>query len=332
MKRMIIPLSFLLVFLLPCLLFNNVGKRMQQNNPIDEFVTTTATEYSNTKMIIQVMDHQQIRQMDFDDYILGVLIGEMPAEFEIEALKAQAVATRTYTLQKILFQGKHSDALVCTDSTCCQAFRTVEEYMYTGGTMESIERMKRAISETENMVLTYCDELIEATYFSCCGGKTEDAIAVWGSDVPYLKSVSSPGEESSRHYISEYRFTMKDFLEKLNLDPLCDINETDIQLTYTNGGGVDNCYIQKHCFSGTQMRTLLQIPSTCFELFITDGTVTIKVKGNGHRVGLSQYGAEAMALTGKKFDEILTHYYQGAELTVLTDDQMNTIFDKAWNL
>ena len=249
----------------------------------------------------------QERQLFLYDYLLGVLMGEMPGDFPLEALKAQAVAARTYTLRRLEQGGLLSD-----DPTECQAYRNPEtaEERYGDGWEEILEKYRWAITETENQVLTYAGELITATYFSCSGGRTESAQAVWGGDVPYLISVDSPGEENCSAYESQVSLDMEEFLTAL------DVSTAAVgEITYTDGGGVDTMEIGGKTFTGTELRSLLDLRSTCFAMEITADTVTFAVRGFGHRVGMSQYGAKAMAETGSSYTEILEKYYPGTELT-----------------
>ena len=328
MKRYIYPISFILVFIIPNLLlieFSNNTK--SESMPITMF-----RENKETIQKILVNDGSVIREMNLDEYILHVLLGEVPAEFEIEALKAQAVAIRTYTLRNVLKQSKHKNADVCTDSSCCQAYEELEGFLASGGAQVNLDKMRSAVFATEGEVLTYEGELIDATYFSCSGGMTEDAVAVWGTDVPYLRAVASPGEEGTRHYVSTFYYTTAEFLIKLGLENNIPISEESIVPTYTNGNGVATLIVADRIFTGTQIRSLLELPSTAFEISVQGENVLIQAKGYGHRVGMSQYGAEAMAVSGKTYKEILMHYYQGAKLEQLSKEGMKAIFDKAGNL
>ena len=273
---------------------------------------TVATESRET--MIRVMDGDTVTQIALEDYILCVLLGEMPADFELEALKAQSVATRTYTLRRALYQRKHLNADVCTDASCCQAYISKDLYLRSNGSKENLAKMERAIKGTEGEVLTYNGNLIEATYFSCSGGKTEDAVAVWGTSVPYLKAVVSPGEENARHYEDVFTFSMDTFCRKLGLHQTSKITERDLIMSFTEGNGVKELRIGDNVFTGIQVRTLLSLPSTSFTISIEDSNVFITTKGYGHRVGMSQYGADAMAVAGNRYNEILAHYYPGTKI------------------
>ena len=261
------------------------------------------------QVLVQIQDGT-VLPMELEGYVLCVLRGEMPADFEPEALKAQAVAVRTYTLKN----QKHTKAQVCTDPACCQAYCTQEDYLAAGHTVQENQKLEEAVLETAGQVLTYQGQLIDATYFSCSGGRTEDALAVWGTDVPYLQAVDSPGEEKAAHYIDTVTFTAAEFQAKLNTElsgsPVSWIGP----VTYTEGGGVNTVSIGGISYKGTQVRQLLGLRSTAFVMTAMTDRVTVTTKGYGHRVGMSQYGADAMAVAGNTYEEILAHYYPGTEL------------------
>lgn len=276
----------------------------------------TESKYDN-RISVQ-LDDGNVAYIPLEEYVISVVLSEMPASFETEALKAQAVVARTYALRRVERGGKHENASVCTHSSCCQGVVDVEDYLADGGKKASVEKIKNAVLTTAGLVLVYNEELIDATYFSCSGGVTEDAKAVWGREVPYLKSVKSPGEETATHYVDTIQFSTVDFLAKLDLDKGQTIKIGKVE--YTDGGGVAWVDICGKSFSGTQLRKLLKLRSTSFYITSIGKTVTITTKGYGHRVGMSQYGADAMAVGGASFDQILLHYYSGVELITYLSD------------
>lgn len=253
-------------------------------------------------------------EMDMDLYLTRVLLAEVPADFETEMLKAQSVAARTYAQKAWEIGGKHGDGSVCTKSVCCQGYITEEDYLNQGGTQEGIEKIRNAVTSTSGQVLTYEGELIEATYFSCSGGMTEDAQAVWGSSFPYLQSVESPGEENAVYYTDTVVYTLQQFQNLLGIFLPEETEAWFGEVTRTEGGGVATIEIAGAIFTGTQLRSLLGLRSTNFTISAGE-QITITTKGYGHRVGLSQYGAEAMAVNGSTYEEILSHYYPGTLLT-----------------
>ena len=321
-------ISILVVMIVPSLLISqvSVSKDVLRVEKIEDSSPQTPTEHDRENCTVRVKTKDGTVTMELDAYVAGVLMGEMPADFEVEALKAQAVAIRTYTLQQ-LSGSKHPDADVCTDATCCQAF---EDLAMEDLQRANADKIYRAVEETKGDVITYNNGLIDATYFSCSGGWTEDAAAVWGADIPYLQSRESPGEESATYYVGSVKMSTEEFLGKLNLSGSVPLNIGPI--TYTDGKGVEEIDICGTCFTGKQVRQLLGLSSTAFLIQAIDNSVIITTKGNGHRVGLSQYGAEAMAVAGSTYRQILEYYYFGATVENWSEDQIQGVFDKARNL
>ena len=190
MKKQYLILSFLLVMVMPWVLLSifPVEGMEQPANPQAQPIRKSEA------ITFRLETKNGVTAVDLEEYILGVVLGEMPADFEIEALKAQAVAARTYTVKRLLSGKKHTNAFLCTDPACCQAYISTDSYM---GTESDLSKVRQAVAETAGEILTYNGTVIEATYFSNSGGKTENAISVWGSDIPYLMSVDSPEEESN---------------------------------------------------------------------------------------------------------------------------------------
>lgn len=242
-----------------------------------------------------------------EEYLVGVVWSEMPMSFAGEALKAQAVAARTFT-EKQMERGKHADCDLCADPSCCQAWSPEEG--------PGRELARQAVEDTAGEVLTYAGELIDAVFFSCSGGRTEDAVAVWGSEVPYLRSVESGGEEEASVYASTVTLTA-DALQRL----LPEANLTGAPETWpgeptrTAGGGVASLELGGYAYSGTELRARLGLRSTNFTVTAVEDGLCFRVLGYGHRAGLSQYGANAMAQSGSDYQEILAHYYTGTALT-----------------
>lgn len=285
-------------------------------DPTQSTQTTQAPAQTGTKLPV-LMDDGSLKIMELDAYLLGVVLAEMPASFETEALKAQAVAARTCAMQCHRDGVKHPGGAVCTQSVCCQAYMAAEDYLSQGGTRENVDKVMGAVSETSGQVLTYEGKLIQATYFSCSGGKTEDAVAVWGTEVPYLQSVISPGEEKAESFIAEARFSAAEFAALLgrNLKGSCAswLGST----TYTEGGGVATMAVAGKTYTGTELRKLLSLNSTAFTMAAEGDTIIVTTSGRGHRVGMSQYGADAMAVTGSTYEEILAYYYPGTRIDKL---------------
>ena len=328
MKIKTLFFAVLMVCILPCIIVSILPK---SDDGISESIEITEHPMKEN-LSIRVVKNGKVVRMSLDEYVLGVLMGEMPEDFAEETLKAQAVATRTYTIFRVLNARKHSEADVCTEPSCCQAYVDPQLILDTSDGKEKLCNFSRCVDVTSNQVLMYNGAVIEATYFSSSGGRTEDALAVWGTDIPYLRSVASPNEKMSGYSHRTYVFSVEEFLLCLGLDNSLRLYDDSVDITYTTGGGVENIQIGDAIYSGVQIRSLFSLPSTVFSISFNGDMVQIDTRGHGHRVGLSQYGAEAMAASGSDYREILAHYYSGTELVSLTDKQIQAIFDKVENL
>ena len=224
MKNKPFILALVLGVLLPCLMLLIVSRQSP-----DPGIHQTEPKADAPKVQV-LMSDGTVKEMDREEYILGVVLAEMPASFESEALKAQAVVARTFTLRAYLTGGKHGDGSVCTDSTCCQAYRDDLQG-------EGLQKVTTAVLQTSGQVLLYEGQLIEATYFSCSGGSTEDAVAVWGTDYPYLRATVSPGEEHAAHYTDTVFFSQEEFSAAFG-GLSGDAKHWIGFATYTAGGGV----------------------------------------------------------------------------------------------
>ena len=263
---------------------------------------------------LPVLRDGQTVSMDLHDYLTGVLLGEVPADFAPEARKAQAVASRTYALYAYAHR-RHGGAAVCTEPGCCQAWRDP-----AAADPAALAAAEAAVSETDGLAIYYRDKLIEATFFSCSGGRTEAAAAVWGTDLPYLQAVDSPGEEDSACFADELRVPEAEFRETLLREDPAVVFPAEKgawvgAISRTPGGGVDRIELGGRPFTGTRIRSLFGLRSTAFALRLTETEAIFSTRGYGHRVGMSQYGAQAMAEAGADFTEILEHYYQGVSIS-----------------
>ena len=308
--------AFLLGALAPSLLLHIEQKRRLYRSDLPETTqplqsAEPSLPVSQAKQIyVQHLDGS-IAPMELEAYVVGVVLGEMPTDFETEALKAQAVVARTYTLKREEEGIRHPLGAVCVNSGCCQAYVSPESYLARGGSEEGLRKIRSAVEQTAGQVLTYQGALIEATYFSCSGGRTEDAAAVWGGDVPYLQSVDSPGEEHAAKYTAEVFFAREDLEEKLGIKLQGGAESWIRGITYTEGGGVAALTMGGCRFTGVELRKLLELNSTAFSVTVKSDGVLLTTWGHGHRVGMSQYGADAMAAAGNSYEQILLYYYQG---------------------
>lgn len=282
--------------------------------------TADAAPESADSQTVRLLTDGGVQELSMEDYLTGVLLSEMPPEFEEEARKAQAVAARTFTFRKCQHP-KHDEADVCDRADCCQAWTSREglKEKYGNRFPAVWASAQKAVSQTAGEVLLYDGELIDAVYFSCSGGQTEAAVSVWGTDVPYLQSVASPGETDAPRDSSQAIFTPDEFLSRLRKEnaavQLDGAPETWLgQAQYSSGGGVLSYTLGGAAFSGAELRRIFSLNSTKFTLSYQDGAFVFDVSGFGHRVGLSQYGAEHMARLGFSYQTILQYYYQGAHV------------------
>ena len=324
MKRVIIVAVGLVIFifLLPLVL---IGKG--KGETVLPALPTPAPAQSKTDsgtMVRVKIGEGQIKEMSLSDYLWSVTAAEMPASFELEALKAQAVTARTYTAWKMnAGEANHLDADVCTEVTCCQAFIAPEVVRANWGEHAEhyTDKIRAAVGETDGEILTYQGEVIQAVFFSSAAGRTEDAVEVWGNSVPYLVGVDSPEGENVPNYRTQVALTQEQFREIfLKRFPQADLSgsaETWFQDIHTTSSGrVAQMKVGGVEVKGTELRSLFNLRSTSFMIGCDEENVKFQVTGYGHGVGMSQYGANTMAQQGKTYRDILTWYYTGIEVRV----------------
>jgi stage II sporulation protein D len=269
-------------------------------------------------------DIEKVITMNLEDYILGVVAGEMPASFHIEALKAQALAARTYTMLRMSRFGgsgcsKHPGAEICTDSTHCQAYRN------PAAVKQGLDRLKEAVYGTAGEVIVYDNRLIDAVFHSTSGGKTENSEEIWSSRVPYLRSVVSGYEEHSPKYVAQQEISIDNFISCIKkLDSGVKINKKNIKneikiLGRSEGGRITKLQIGNKTFKGMDVRNALGLNSSNFNYSIENDAILFTVVGSGHGIGMSQYGADGMAREGVGYRDIVLHYYQGVDIVTIND-------------
>lgn len=276
--------------------------------------------------MLNVLAGGQLRQMDMETYLMGVVRAEMPASFEPEALKAQAVAARTYVLHKIVGGGSpnHPEADACDDINCCQAFRTYEEAAQGWGenAADFEEKIRQAVAATDGECILYEGQPVLAVFHSSSAGVTQDASAVWSGSVPYLQSVQTPETgETVPNYHSTASFSaaqlkglLQDALPGADLTGRASNWFTNIQ--QQPSGTVTSLSVGGVTVSGAELRRILDLRSACFTISFDDDTVTFSVTGYGHGVGMSQYGANVLAAGGMSYRDILAWYYTGTTVEV----------------
>lgn len=262
----------------------------------------------------------KVEEINTAEYLCGVVAAEMAAEFENEALKAQAVAARTYMQYHAGKESEHKDgAVVCTDYSHCQAWCDINEKMESWGDNAKKYRKKieNAVSDTAGETVKYNGEVINALFFSTSSGNTENAADVWGGSFDYLVSVASPGEEEAPNFMSEVVMEIDEVKSKIseNTEGADFSNGLFGNIVRSQAGGIKTVDVGGVSISGTTLRNIFGLKSTNAQIKEENGNVIFSVKGNGHGVGMSQYGAQSMAKNGSSYKEILMHYYTNCEIS-----------------
>ena len=290
----------------------NQGSNQNNNGNSNSSSTTPEPVTPPAVQEQQVTVHRSngsVITLSMTDYLIGVVGAEMPASFPLEALKAQAVVARTYALKRI------SNSQKLTDTVSTQAYKDNNQLkaMWQGNFDTYYNKIKLAVTSTNNMTIKYNGTYIDAVYHSTSNGRTEDAAHVWGNSVPYLKSVESSWDRNASSYLRTEEKELSVLLTLLGID-LSDESSIEI-LSRNNSGRVSSVKIGNKNYSGVELRNLLGLRSADFDLEVQNNKVIITTRGYGHGVGMSQYGAKGMAENGYNYQQILRHYYQGISLS-----------------
>ncbi len=327
MKKLIYYAGIMLiaVIILPMLIVKGCGRSPEKAPEMPEKQKT-----ESIPITVYDMENNTETVMDLEEYLKGVLAAEMPAQFDIEALKAQAVAARSFAYGRLTGaykskEGVHDPKGLCTDPSHCQAWTSKSAAMKGWGILfgaRNWSRIERAVAETRGIIATYDGKIANTLFHSNSGGKTENSEEVWnGVSVPYLRSVDSSDDKYNKDYKAVVTIKTADLAEKLkaaypDAKPGKDAAASIKILDHTTGGRVKTLKIWNINLKGTEFRTLLGLRSANFSIEKSGGdALKITTLGYGHGVGMSQWGADALAKKGGTYDEILKHYYTGIELT-----------------
>ena len=314
MKKIIIYIISILILTLfpPVYTYIKYGKYQKPTPESEEIIS------------VYIHTEDKVVEKKKNQYLKEVVSAEMPADFHIEALKAQAVAARSYldsrrNAYKISgIPEEHKGAEICTNPTHCKAWISQEKRMelWAEDANENWEKISLAVDETAGQIITYNDEVISAVFHSTSSGKTESSKDVWGGERPYLVSVESPGDLYSPKYKSEKTVTLEEF-KKIISDNIenVDFNKELIgEIRRSDAGGIITVSVGGVEIKGSQLRSLFDLRSANINININGDTVHFDVTGYGHGVGMSQYGANYLANEGKSYIDILKTYYQGVEI------------------
>lgn len=288
---------------------NNVENPVNIEHTNIDNTSTNNTTNSSVSEITVYRSNGSVINLNMTDYLIGVVSSEMPASFNLEALKAQSVLARTYAL-KAKQTGKK-----LTDTVNTQSYIDIDQMKNKWGNSFNTyyNKIKNAVENTNGEYLSYNGNYIEALYHSTNNGKTESSLDVFGNYYPYLISVSSEYDKNASSYLRTINMPLDTISNKLGLN----LNNDSVIsiLSYTDGGNIKEININGNNFSGKKVRELLGLRSADFDISISDNNVNITTRGYGHGVGMSQYGANGMANAGYGYKDILSHYYPGTTLT-----------------
>lgn len=287
----------------------NVENYVNKEPKIIENTNSDNTTNSSMSEITIYRSNGSIINLNMTDYLIGVVSSEMPASFNLEALKAQSVLARTYAL-KAKQTGKK-----LTDTVSTQSYIDIDQMKnkWENSFNTYYNKIKNAVENTNGEYLSYNGNYIEALYHSTNNGKTESSLDVFGNYYPYLISVSSEYDKNASSYLRTINMPLDTISNKLGLN----LNNDSVIsiLSYTDGGNIKEININGNNFSGKKVRELLGLRSADFDISISDNNANITTRGYGHGVGMSQYGANGMANAGYSYKDILSHYYPGTTLT-----------------
>ncbi len=314
-----------IILIIPTMLvlaFQGDQTEMSIESALTKNTTTTTNENlalpENLSIAVFRTKSQAIEEVDFEKYIIGVVASEMPAEFSLEALKAQALTARTYIVKHMLQPGEINlpEGAIVTDTVMHQVYHAPAELQKIWGKDYDwkMERITEAVQATRGQLITFAGEPITATFFSTSNGYTENSEDYWENEIPYLRSVASPWDSSSPHYETEKTITTQQFHEALGVT-LPDNGAVGEIVKRTKGGRVAAVKINGKTFTGREIREKLELDSSDFQWKRSGSNVIIETKGWGHGVGMSQYGADGMAKEGKNYQEIIQHYYKGVQIS-----------------
>ena len=274
------------------------------------------------------IDTGEILEISVRDYLIGAVGAEMPVSFEEEALKAQAVAAHTYAERQAELSDRRPElngADFSDDASHYQAFYTKEELkkLYNNNFKEYYEKLESCVDAVLHEILIYQDEPIIAAFHAMSGGMTESAKNVWGSEIIYLQSVDSSTDRNAPQFEQEVSYTPEEVREMLLASREGLFLGTDVEHWFgepecSDAGTVMQIAVGTSIFTGQELRTIFSLRSAIFTVSYEDGKFIFTTKGYGHDVGMSQYGANAMAKDGADYQEILAYYYPETELKIIS--------------
>lgn len=284
-----------------------VGDNVFENDIVDKDNVKDSKNSKDNTIYVSALVNNKKTDLSLEDYIVGVVSCEMPASFDIEALKAMSVAARTYALYK----SERNKTLKTTTDDQCYIDESAMKEKWKNNFDKYYNKINNAVNDTKGEYMTYNDKTIIAFYFSISNGKTENVENVFSQKLDYLVSVDSYWDKRNNSNEKDIKMKVSDFLKKLNIN---DNKINNIKIDRSNTNRINNIKINNKNYKGTKFRSLLNLKSTDIEIKYDNDYVYIHTVGYGHGVGMSQYGANYMAQDGYKYDDILKHYYKGVKI------------------
>ncbi|WP_349408805.1 stage II sporulation protein D [Pseudalkalibacillus sp. SCS-8] len=324
------PFYILIVGLLTLILLLPAMIVLPFSDKVDQQMTEPTTQSDNKKntepivfnsdvdVSVYKTESKTIETLPLEDYVKGVVAAEMPANFEMEALKAQALTARTYIIKMLLNPADMNlpEGADITDSILHQVYASDEQLKQIWGKHyeSKMKKIAQAVKETEGKIITYDGKPIEASFFSTSNGKTQNSEDYWPSSIPYLRSVESPWDKDSPKYFYQQAFSVDEVESRLNIT-LKEDGEVGKVISRTSGNYIDIIEIDGKKLKGKDIRVSLGLKSSDFTILKKNDQVIIQTRGYGHGVGMSQYGANGMAQEGNSYKDIIAHYYNGVKIT-----------------
>ncbi|WLR49454.1 stage II sporulation protein D [Halobacillus litoralis] len=321
---------FTIILILPTMIVvpftNSGGTEEVKETPQTEEVASVEDSPFAVKVLRSTT--KEIEEVPLESYVARVVASEMPVNFEMEALKAQALAARTYITRHLVRGEKVSPEADVTDTVSHQVYKDEDQLrsQWKDNYEENMKKITEAVNATKGEIITYDQQPITAAFFSTSNGYTENAGDYWEHDIPYLQSVESPWDQESPKFADQKIITVAELEQTLGVSIGTGIEQTT--MTKTEGNRVDEVHFGDHTFSGREIREKIGLPSSDFSIKQKGEHVIFTTKGYGHGVGMSQYGANGMAKSGKDYKEIIHHYYQDTEIAPLSTQTASLTIEK----
>ncbi|MFD1362047.1 stage II sporulation protein D [Lentibacillus salinarum] len=293
----------------------------EQKAAVEQVAEDVEIAMGDSSFAVEVMraSSDEVEKVPLETYVSRVVASEAPAEFEPEALKAQALAARTFIVNRLLHQ-EDADQPDVTDTTSDQVYHNEEELRKSMGSEyeQEMRKINQAVNETSGEILTYQDTPITAAFFSTSNGYTENSEDYWEEEVPYLRSVESPWDKDTQKFMDQKIFTVGEVEDQLDTD-LPSIDELSMEISRTEGNRVNQLTLGDASYSGRDIREELGLRSSDFSIEKKNDHLIFTTKGYGHGIGMSQFGANGMAAEGKSYEDIVQHYYKDVEISTVSD-------------